>query len=72
MRKRFSVLKGLRQQPVTLITNNPKKIDALKQHGLTIHDHIPLWGDVSEYNQFYLETKVEKAGHIQEQRADNC
>ena len=36
----------------------------LKQHGLTIHDHIPLWGDVSEYNQFYLETKVEKAGHI--------
>ena len=58
------VLKGLRQQPVTLITNNPKKIDALKQHGLTIHDHIPLWGDVSEYNQFYLETKVEKAGHI--------
>jgi GTP cyclohydrolase II len=60
----ITVLKGLRQKPVTLITNNPRKIDALKQNGLTIHDHIPLWGDISEYNQFYLETKVEKAGHI--------
>ncbi|WP_428911187.1 GTP cyclohydrolase II [Niallia sp. Krafla_26] len=58
------VLKGLRAHPVTLITNNPKKIDALKQHGLLIQDHIPLWGDISEYNEFYLTTKVEKAGHI--------
>jgi GTP cyclohydrolase II len=59
------VLTGLREKPVTLITNNPKKIDALKQNGLTIGDHIPLWGDVSDYNSFYLATKVEKSGHIQ-------
>ncbi|WP_338471953.1 GTP cyclohydrolase II [Niallia sp. XMNu-256] len=58
------VLKGLRTRPVTLITNNPRKIEALKAHGLMIHDHIPLWGDISEYNEFYLATKVEKAGHI--------
>lgn len=58
------VLKTLRNQPVALITNNPRKIAALKQHGLIISDHIPLWGDVSEYNEFYLATKVEKAGHI--------
>lgn len=58
------VLKGLRSRPITLITNNPKKIAALKTHGLLISDHIPLWGDVSEYNEFYLATKVEKAGHI--------
>ena len=28
------VLQGLREKPVTLITNNPKKIDALESHGM--------------------------------------
>jgi len=59
------VLTGLRVKPVTLITNNPKKINALESNGLIIHDHIPLWGGVSDYNSFYLATKVEKSGHIQ-------
>ncbi|WP_338449253.1 GTP cyclohydrolase II [Niallia oryzisoli] len=58
------VIKGLRKNPVTLITNNPKKIAALKASGLTISDHIPLWGGESDYNSFYLATKVEKSGHI--------
>jgi len=58
------VIKGLRKSPVTLITNNPKKIAALKAAGLTIQDHLPLWGGESEYNSFYLATKVEKSGHI--------
>jgi GTP cyclohydrolase II len=58
------VLTNLRKKPVTLITNNPRKIAALEQYGLMISHHIPLWGDESEYNSFYLSTKVEKAGHI--------
>ncbi len=29
------VLEALREKPVTLITNNPKKLTALKEHGLT-------------------------------------
>nr|WP_295971392.1 GTP cyclohydrolase II [uncultured Bacillus sp.] len=61
----ITVLKGLRKDPVTLITNNPKKINALKSFGMLIHDHIPLWGDITDYNRFYLATKVEKSGHIQ-------
>ncbi|WP_394239488.1 GTP cyclohydrolase II [Niallia oryzisoli] len=60
------VIKELRKKPVTLITNNPKKIAALKSSGLTIQDHIPLWGGESDYNSFYLATKVEKSGHILE------
>jgi len=61
----ITVMKGLRQKPVTLITNNPKKINALKSFGMLISDHIPLWGDITDYNRFYLATKVEKSGHIQ-------
>ena len=37
----------------------------LKSNGLIIHDHIPLWGGESDYNSFYLATKVAKSGHIQ-------
>ncbi|RFB18108.1 GTP cyclohydrolase II [Bacillus sp. HNG] len=58
------VLTDLRAKPVTLITNNPKKLAALQEYGLLSDTHIPLWGDISEYNQKYLETKVEKSGHI--------
>jgi GTP cyclohydrolase II len=58
------VLVELRDKPVTLITNNPKKLKALKVHGLTVEDHIPLWGGLTEYNSFYLETKVQKSGHM--------
>jgi len=58
------VLKELRQKTVTLITNNPKKLEALRMHGLAVENHIPLWGDKSDYNSHYLETKVRKSGHI--------
>jgi GTP cyclohydrolase II len=58
------VLKTLRSKPVTLITNNPRKLDALKQSGANLSDRIALWGDVSEYNKKYLETKVVRSGHL--------
>ncbi|PMC34032.1 GTP cyclohydrolase [Bacillus sp. UMB0899] len=58
------VLATLRQLPVTLITNNPLKLEALQQSGANVVGRIPLWGDVSDYNQRYLETKMEKAGHF--------
>lgn len=60
----IKVLEVLRQKPVTLITNNPKKLEALKSHGLSAKGHIPLWGGVTDSNRYYLETKVKKAGHI--------
>ncbi|QPQ36614.1 GTP cyclohydrolase II [Lysinibacillus sp. JNUCC-52] len=59
-----TVLTALRAKPVTLITNNPKKLTALQLHGLAADGHIPLWGGITETNRFYLDTKVEKSGHI--------
>lgn len=60
----ISILRHLREKPVTLITNNPKKLDALKVAGMNLAGRIPLWGDVSEYNEKYLRTKVERSGHL--------
>lgn len=63
----ISVLKTLRSKPVTLITNNPRKLDALKNSGADVAERVSLWGDVSEYNQKYLKTKIERSGHLRNQ-----
>ncbi|MGG3467722.1 GTP cyclohydrolase II [Neobacillus pocheonensis] len=60
----IDVLKVLRSKPVTLITNNPKKLKALKNAGAPLSGRTPLWGDISEYNEKYLNTKVNKSGHL--------
>lgn len=58
------VLKALREKPVSLITNNPKKLDAMQAAGLDVKNRIPLWGDRSEHNERYLATKVNRSGHF--------
>lgn len=63
----IQVLKALRSKPVTLITNNPKKLAALKSSGLPVTGREPLWGDVSEYNEKYLQTKINRSGHLREE-----
>lgn len=63
----IEVLKALRSKPVTLITNNPKKLKALQDAGLSVSGRTPLWGDVSEYNERYLQTKIKRSGHMEEE-----
>lgn len=60
----ITVLKSLRTKPVTLITNNPNKLAALRDSGMLVSGRTPLWGDVSEYNEKYLQTKIVKSGHL--------
>jgi GTP cyclohydrolase II len=60
----IAVLNQLRQLPVTLITNNPRKLEALKRSGAGVSGRIPLWGDISEFNEKYLNTKVNRSGHL--------
>ncbi len=59
------VLKALRSKPVTLMTNNPKKLEALRSSGMQVSGRTPLWGDVSEYNEKYLQTKIKRSGHLE-------
>ncbi|OBZ18053.1 GTP cyclohydrolase [Bacillus sp. FJAT-27264] len=60
----ISVLQHLRHKPVTLITNNPRKLEALKAAGMNVVKRVPLWGDVSSFNEKYLRTKVTRSGHL--------
>ena len=63
----IEVLKAMRSKPVTLITNNPKKVKALKDAGLALTGRTALWGDISEYNEKYLQTKINRSGHLEEE-----
>lgn len=63
----IQVLKSLRSKPVSLMTNNPKKLSALQDAGLLVSSRTPLWGDVSEFNENYLQTKIKRSGHLEEE-----
>lgn len=60
----IAVLHHLRELPVTLITNNPRKLEALQRSGAEVKERVPLWGDISEFNEKYLKTKVARSGHF--------
>ena len=63
----ITVLKTLRTKPVKLMTNNPRKLEAMHNAGLPISGREPLWGDLSEYNEKYLQTKIRRSGHLGEE-----
>lgn len=54
---------GLRE--ITLLTNNPEKVAALKSAGLTVNQK-NLSTQIQEFNKRYIETKRSKLGHERE------
>jgi GTP cyclohydrolase II len=58
------MLHSLRVKSIQLITNNPKKIEGLTRLGISVTGRIPHIMQPNQYNQFYLETKANKSGHI--------
>jgi len=58
------MLKALQVRSVQLMTNNPKKINQLEQHGVQVNGRIPHIMEPNAHNRFYLETKAAKSGHM--------
>ncbi len=58
------MLASLKVKSVRLMTNNPRKINDLTAHGIKVTERIPLIIPPNPYNQFYLETKAAKSGHL--------
>ncbi|MFD1259055.1 GTP cyclohydrolase II [Entomomonas asaccharolytica] len=62
---------------IQLMTNNPKKIAALKALGINVVERKPIEFGKNRYNQNYLATKAGKMGHLfglqhqQEKSEDN-
>lgn len=47
-----------------LLTNNPRKLDALTGLGLNVIERVPLETGRNPHNQHYLDTKRGKLGHL--------
>lgn len=58
------VLADLGLSRIRLITNNPKKIVGLEGYGLQVVERVPLRVTPTPDNRRYLETKMEKLGHL--------
>src|SRR6266508_2750512 len=58
------MLESLKVRSIRLMTNNPRKIENLTQHGAVINGRIPVVIPPNPYNEFYLKTKAEKSGHM--------
>lgn len=58
------ILADLGVTSMRLLTNNPAKRAGLEGYGLSITERVPLQTRPTQENRRYLETKVEKMGHL--------
>ncbi len=60
------ILKDLGATKLRLLTNNPTKISGLSDYGIEIVERVSTEMPTNPYNEFYMETKKEKMGHLLE------
>ena len=58
------ILGDLGVRSVRLMTNNPKKVDGLREFGIEVAERVPLVIPPQEDNVFYLQTKKDRLGHL--------
>jgi GTP cyclohydrolase II len=59
-----AILRHLGIQSVRLLSNNPDKVRALEEAGVTVAERVPCIAVEHESRRGYLETKREKMGHL--------
>jgi GTP cyclohydrolase II len=47
-----------------LMTNNPRKVDALTRDGVNVVERLPITTGLNPHNEQYLATKAGKLGHM--------
>jgi GTP cyclohydrolase II len=55
---------------VRLMTNNPRKVAALKQEGIDVVERLPLQTGRNPHNARYLATKAGKLGHMMDHQGE--
>lgn len=57
------MLQSLGLKRIELLTNNPEKMRAMEEAGITVVVRRPLHGTLNRHNRPYVEAKVNRAGH---------
>ena len=60
----LDILQHFKISSVNLLTNNPKKVSALEEVGITVTKRTSLHEGENEKNKNYLDTKRDKMGHL--------
>ncbi len=58
------VIKYFKIKSIHIMTNNPEKMSFLKSNGIKISKRIPIIIKPTQFDEFYLETKKDKMGHL--------
>jgi GTP cyclohydrolase II len=59
-----ALLHELGVKRIRLLTNNPQKINSLRDHGIEVVGRVPLVTTSNTHNERYLRAKHERAGHL--------
>lgn len=59
-----ALLKQVGVDHIRLMTNNPGKIDRMRDEGITVTERVPLKVGHTQHNTHYLRTKAERSGHM--------
>lgn len=60
----YQIIKYLGIEVVRLLTNNPEKVEAIRQYGIQVKERISLHVASTDENRRYLLTKKDKMGHL--------
>lgn len=58
------MLSDLGVASIALLTNNPEKVQALLEDGVVVSKRLPMDVEPNDYNRDYLDTKVQRMGHL--------
>ena len=58
------ILRNLNVSKMRLMTNNPRKRAGLEGYGLEIVENIPIVIPTNHHNEFYIQTKITRMGHM--------
>ena len=67
-----AILADLGVRSVRLMTNNPRKVEKLKELGVEITGRIPVLIEPNEHSHGYLSAKAERMGHIMAKVAEQA
>ena len=62
-RAAIEILRHFKIDTVKLLSNNPQKVSALIEAGITVLETVSLWTTLNPHNEAYIDTKKKLMGH---------
>ncbi len=64
-----AIIRELEIESIQLMTNNPRKVRHLVEHGVTIDQRLPVHAKTNPHSEDYVATKAARMGHAMDSRS---